>query len=110
METTALSPDPTIHPGAPFPCLGHVRPAPTSSVPMLIDQIIPAIFQEALRRTSNHKAAGPGGVQGVMCKHMSPAFNEAIHLLIQGMAIRGITPPSWLQSHGILLYKKGGPH
>ncbi len=25
------------------------------------------------------------------------------------MAITGITPPSWLQSHPILLYKKGDP-
>ncbi len=25
------------------------------------------------------------------------------------MAITGITPPKWLQSHTILLYKKGDP-
>jgi len=35
-ETRALSPDPTLPPGALFPWLGHVRPTPTSSVPMLI--------------------------------------------------------------------------
>ena len=44
METAALSPDPTLPPGAPFPCLGHIQPTPTSSVPMLIGQITPAIF------------------------------------------------------------------
>jgi hypothetical protein len=44
LETKALSPDPTLPQGAPLPWLGHVRPAPTSSVPMLIGQITPAIF------------------------------------------------------------------
>jgi len=36
-------------------------------------------------------------------------FHEALHLLFQALAITGITPPSWLQSHTILLYKKGDP-
>jgi hypothetical protein len=74
---------------------------------MLIGQITPAIFHEALRRTPNHKAAGPYGVLGIMLKHMPPAFHEALHLLFQAMAIIGITPPTWLQSHTIILYKKG---
>ena len=61
LETTALSPDPTLPPGVAFPWLDHVRPTPASSDSMLIGQITPAIFQEALRRTPNHKAAGPDG-------------------------------------------------
>jgi hypothetical protein len=76
---------------------------------MLIDQITPAIFQDVLHRTPNHKVAGPNGVPGLVLKHMPPAFHEAIHLLFQAMAITGITPPSWLRSHTILLYKKGDP-
>jgi hypothetical protein len=40
---------------------------------------------------------------------MPLAFDEAIHLLFKTLAINGITPPSWLQSHTILLYKKGDP-
>jgi hypothetical protein len=40
---------------------------------------------------------------------MPPTFHEATLLLFQAMAITGITPPSWLQSHTILLYKKGDP-
>ena len=40
---------------------------------------------------------------------MPPAFHEALHLLFQAMSETGITPPSWLQSHTILLYKKGDP-
>jgi hypothetical protein len=40
---------------------------------------------------------------------MPLAFHEAIHLLFQILAITGITTPSLLQSHTILLYKKGGP-
>jgi hypothetical protein len=66
----------------------------------------PNTMQKALRRTPSHKAAGPGGVLGLILKHMSPALHEAIHLLFQSMAITGITPPSWLKSHTILLYKK----
>ena len=81
LETPALSPDPTLPPGAPFPWLGHVRPTPTSSVPMLIGQITPAIFHEALRRTPNHEAAGLDGIPGPVLKHMPPTFHEAIHLL-----------------------------
>ncbi len=40
---------------------------------------------------------------------MPPAFHEAIHLLFQAMAITRINPPTWLQSHSILLYEKGDP-
>ncbi len=76
---------------------------------MLIGQITPAIFQEALRRTPNHKAAEPDGVPGVVLKHMPPTFHEATLLLFHAMAITGTTPPSWLHSHTILLYKKGDP-
>ena len=76
---------------------------------MLIGQITPVIFHEALRRTPNHKAESQDGVPGLVLKHMPPAFLEAIHLLFQAMAITWITPPTWLQSHTILLYKKGDP-
>jgi len=109
METTTLSSDPTVPLSAPFSWLGHVRPTPTSSVPMLIGQVTPAIFQEALRRTPNHKDVGPNRVPGVVLKHMPPAFHEALRLLFQTMAITGINPPSWIQSHTILLYIKGDP-
>ncbi len=40
---------------------------------------------------------------------MPPAFHEALQFLFQTMANTWIIPPSWLQSHTILLYKKGGP-
>ena len=96
LETPALFPDPTLPPGAPFSCLGHVRPTPTSSVPMLIGQITPATFHEALRRTPNHKVACLDGVPGLVLERMPPAFQEAIHLLFQAMAITWITPPTWL--------------
>jgi hypothetical protein len=35
LETVALSPDPTLLPGAPFPWRGYVRATPTSSIPMI---------------------------------------------------------------------------
>jgi hypothetical protein len=76
---------------------------------MLVGQITLAIFQEALRRTPNHKAAGLDGVLGLVLKHIPPAFHEAIHLLFQAMAITWITPLIWLKSHTILFYKKGDP-
>ena len=62
-----------------------------------------------LRRTPNHKAAGQDGVPGLVLKHMPPVFHEDIHLLFQAVAITGISPPAWLQSNTILLYKKGDP-
>ncbi len=40
---------------------------------------------------------------------MPPAFHEALHFLFQALAETGITPPTWLRSHTILLYKKGDP-
>ena len=92
MEPTTLSPDPTLPPGAPFPWLSYVRPTPTSSVPMLINQITPAIFQEALRRTPNHKAAGPDGVPGVVLKHMPLAFHEALHPPFKPWPLLGSPP------------------
>jgi hypothetical protein len=90
IETVALSPDPSLPPGAPFLWLGHVRPIPTSSFPMISGQITPAIMQEALRRTPTHKAAGPDGVPSLVLKHMTRVFHEDTHLLFQALAI--ITP------------------
>jgi hypothetical protein len=71
---------------------------------MISGQITPAIMQKTLRRTPNHKAAGPDGVPGLVLKHTPPAFHEALHLLFHVLAITGIKPPSWLKSHTILLY------
>ena len=76
---------------------------------MIAGQITPSIMQEALRRTPDHKAAGPDGVPGLVLKHMPHAFHEVLHLIFQALAETGITPPTWLQSHTILLYKKGDP-
>jgi hypothetical protein len=45
----------------------------------------------------------------MILKHMPPSFHEALKLLFQAMSITGITSPSWLHSHTILLYKKGDP-
>jgi hypothetical protein len=109
LETQALSPDPTRLPGAPFPWLSRVTPNHKHSVPMISGCITPAVMQEALRRTPNHKAAGQDGVPGMILRHMLPGFHEVLQLLFQAMSITGITPPSWLHSHTILLYKKGDP-
>ena len=62
LETKALSPDPTLLPEAPFPWHLHVRSNQKHAVPMISGCITPVIMQEALRRTPNHKAAGPDGV------------------------------------------------
>ncbi len=40
---------------------------------------------------------------------MPQAFHEKLHLLFQALAETGMTPPTWLQSHTILLYKKWDP-
>jgi hypothetical protein len=109
IETRALSPDPTLAPGAPFPWYQYVTNNQKHTVPMISGRITPAILQEALRRTPNHKAAGPDGVPGIILKHMPQGFHDALQLLFQAMSQTGITPPSWLHSHTILLYKKGDP-
>jgi hypothetical protein len=109
LETQALSHDPTLPHGAPFPWHLRVPPIQKHTAPMISGCITPAVMQEALRRTPNHKAAGPDGVLGMILKHMPLGFHEALQLLFQAMSITGITPSSWLHSHTILLYKKRGP-
>ena len=76
---------------------------------MISECLTQAIMQEALRRTTSHKAAGPDGVLGLILKHMPPTFHEALHILFQSMAITWITPPSWRKSKTILSYEKGSP-
>ena len=66
-------------------------------------------MQRALRRTSNHKAAGLDGVPGMIMKHTFPGFHKVVKLVFQVLSITGITPPAWINSHTILLYKKGDP-
>ena len=107
LETKALSLDPTLPHGAPFPWHLRVPPNPKHTTPMISGCITPAIIQEALRCTLNHKATGPNGVPGMILKHMPSRFYEALQLLFQAMSITGITPPSWIHIHTILLYKKG---
>jgi hypothetical protein len=77
---------------------------------MVIGNPTPAIFQEALRRLPGQKAPGPDNIPGVLLKHMPPAFHKAICQLFQTMAITGTTPPNWLLSNTILLYKKNDPY
>jgi hypothetical protein len=50
-----------------------------------------ANMQEAIRQTPNHKAAGPDGVPGLVLKHMTSAFHEALHLFFQALTMPGIT-------------------
>ncbi len=94
LKTHALSPDPTLPPGAPFPWLSHVPPPLRHTNPMISRRITPAIMQEALRRTPNHKVAGPDGVPGMILKHMPPGFHEALQLLFQALSVMEITHPS----------------
>jgi hypothetical protein len=59
----------------------------SSYVPMISGPIALAIMQEALRRTPNHKAAGPDGVPGLVLEHMPPSYHEGLHLLFYVLAI-----------------------
>ena len=65
---------------------------------MLIGQVPPAIFQEALLSTPNHKAAGPDGVPCLVLKHMPFAFRESLQLLFHALLITiyGDYSPFWL--------------
>ena len=67
------------------------------------------VFEEALRRNPNYKAPGPDGIPGVILNNMPPTFLQATLMLFQLMAATGITPPSWLKTHTVLLYKKNDP-
>ena len=78
LEDRALSSDSTLPHGAPFPRHNRVPPNPKHTVPMISGCITLAVMQEALRRTPNHKAAGPDGVPGMIPKHMPPGFHEAL--------------------------------
>jgi hypothetical protein len=110
LETKALFPDNRVNPSAAFPCL-HAIPAGTPPIKnMIIGHITPAIFQEALHQLPNHKAPGPDNIPGILLKHMPKAFHNAIFKLFQAKAITCITPPNWLLSNTILLYKKNDPH
>jgi hypothetical protein len=93
IETQALSHDLTLQHRAPFPWHFRVPPNHKHTVPMISGCIIPTIMQEALRRTPNHKAAGPNGVPGMILKHMPLGFHETLQLLFQAMSITRITPP-----------------
>ncbi len=73
-----MSPNPTLPQGTPFPWLHYVFPNQKHTVPMISECITPAIMQEALRRTPNHKAAGPDGVPGLILKHMPQEYHEAL--------------------------------
>jgi hypothetical protein len=110
LETKALSLDNLINPLASFPWL-HAIPAGTPPTKnMIIGNITPAIFQEALRQLPNHKAPGPDNIPGILLKNISKAFHKAIYRLFQAMATTGITPPDWLLSNTIFLYKKNDPY
>ena len=76
---------------------------------MIIGKLTPAIFNEALRLLPSHKAPGPDNIPGVLIKHMPQAFHDTVFQLFQTMTITGITPPNWLHSNTILLYKKHDP-
>ena len=85
MKTVALSSDPSLPPGAPFPWLGHVRPTRLSSLPMICGCFSPAIMHKALRRTPNHKVARPSGIPGLILKHV-PCISRGCtpHISIHG--------------------------
>ncbi len=93
IETVDLSLEPTLPPGAPFPWLAHVLPTPSSSIPMVSGCITPSLTQEALRRSSSHKAERPDGAPGLVFKYMPPSLHEAIHFMFYSMTITMITLP-----------------
>jgi hypothetical protein len=45
---------------------------------MVIGNLTPAIFQEALRRLTSQKASGLDNISGDLLKHIPPAFHKAI--------------------------------
>ncbi len=76
---------------------------------MIIGGITPAIFQGALDQLPNHKAPDPDNIPRVVLKRMPQTFHNAIYQLFQLMVATGTTPPHWLLSNTIILYKKNDP-
>jgi hypothetical protein len=52
---------------------------------MIIGNITPAIFQEALRQLPYHKAPGPDNIPDILLKQMPNAFHKAIYQLFQAI-------------------------
>jgi len=48
---------------------------------MIIGNITPAIFQEALRQLPNYKPPGLDNIPGILLKDMSKSFHKAIYQL-----------------------------
>jgi hypothetical protein len=76
---------------------------------VIIGKLTPSVFNEALRLLPSHKAPGFDNIPGVFIKHMPHAFHYAVFQLFQTMVITGITPPKWLHSDPIMLYKENEP-
>ena len=109
MQRKALSPDPDVDPHAPFPWEQDVPPALQPDTTLIIGHLTQDVFDEALHRNPNYKAPGPDEIPGVILNNMPASFLKTTLALFQLMATTGITPPAWLKTHTVLLYKKGDP-
>ena len=67
------------------------------------------IFDRCLKHAANHRAPGPDTVPNEVLKHAPAHLKEVINSLFIIICITQKTPPSWLQSTTVLLYKKGDP-
>ena len=106
LETKLLSPYSKVNPLNPFPWLNAIPPGKPSDWHMIIYKISPAIFQETLYQLFNHKVPGLDNTPELLLKHIPQEFHKAIYQLFQLMAATITTPPHWLLSKNILLYKK----
>ena len=109
LQRKALSPDPDIDPHSPFPWAQDVPPTPQPNTTIIAGRLTQDVLDEALQRNPNYKAPGPDGIPGVILNNMPTAFLKATLALFQLMAVTGITPPAWLKTHTVLLYKKNDP-
>ena len=109
LQRKNLSPDPSVDPHAPFPWEHDVPPSPQPETTLVVGRLTQEVFDEALRRNPHYKAAGLDEIPGVILNNMPTAFLDATLSLFQLMAVTGITPPDWLRTHTVLLYKKSDP-
>jgi hypothetical protein len=106
VETASLSHEPNVDPNGAFPWINAIPATPSPPQHNIIGKLTPAVFNEALRLLPSHKAPSPDNIPGVLIKYMPRDFHDAVFQLFQTMTITGITPPNWLHSNTILLYKK----
>ena len=104
-----------VTPDAPFPWESPSHPDPFlihpshSQEDMFGPAASRARYNTCLRRLACGKATGPDNIPAELIKALPESFHDALFWLFRLMTATGFTPPDWIHSHTVLIYKKGDP-